>query len=190
MIMAAKHVNGWHGPIEGYATNQVTRNLWRVAHTHDRDDMMQEAAMTYLRCAARYPGVEPKHMMALYKTALRHRIDELANKNTRVGAVSCHITDIDDDEGVPLRQQEPVGATDTDGILSIMIKQAPREIAMVLNLFLTAPIELLEMAETAWAKSNRGAKKDDMNSFVRRMLGPEVGDRPVDAVRAYFLDNR
>ena len=178
----------WKGPIEGYVVNRLPDVLWRVERTHDRDDVLQEAKMTFWRCCLAYSTIDtPQHFMALFKTAWTRRVHELANKNTKVNlatAVGAHF-----DEDSPRAQaHEIAGDLNNTGILNIMMRQAPREVMMVLNLFLNAPSELLGMAEQAFADSNKGVAKNDQNAMVRRLLGPSVGERPVDAVRAYFLE--
>lgn len=183
---AQQYVPEWKGAVEGYAVNQVTRNLWRVIKTHDRDDLMQEARIAYWKCEKAYPVLDtPEHFMALYKTALRNRINELSNKNTRTAAVSLNDDwqDVRMDDRV--RREQP-GDLDNDGYIATLVKQAPREVAMVLSLFLNAPAELLDVAEQAWNGSTRGAEKRDVNAMIRRLLGPGVGERPVERVESYF----
>lgn len=168
----------WPGPIEGYATNQVHRNLWRVAATHDRDDLMQEARIVFLRCERRYPALdEARHFMALYKTALQRRIHELSNASSRVAHAPP-----DWEEGRDAR--EPIGDTDNLGALNVLVRQAPREVRLVLSFFLEAPDGLVEQAERAWALHNRG--RQELNAMLNRLLGPAVGPDPVGAVREHF----
>jgi hypothetical protein len=175
------YVPEWSGSVEGYTVNQVTKALWRVAITHDRDDLMQEARIVFLKCERAYPAVDtPQHFMALYKTALANRINDLARKHTTIKDVSVGAAD-DHERG--LRGQ--VGALDNDGYITAMVRQAPREIAMVLALFLNAPAELLELAENAWGAQKR--QRESANAMIRRLLGPEVGERPIEQVESYFL---
>lgn len=175
----AQYVPEWHGAIEGYTVNQVTRALWRVAITHDREDLMQEARIVFLKCQRAYPVIDtPQHFMALYKTALTNRIADLSNKHTRIASVS-----VGDDPDISTRREQ-AGALDNDGCLSSLIRQAPREVSMVLALFLNAPTELLEVAEQSWMRSKHG--KRDLNAMVKRLLGPGVGEEPIKQVEAYF----
>lgn len=171
----------WKGPIEGYVTNQLQKIMWRVASTMDRDDVLQEAYIVFLRCSTKYPDMDtPQHFMALFKTAWSRRVHELANKDTAAGVGQCEDEHAEQD-------RELIGELDNVGIVHTLIRQAPREVMMVLTLFLSAPAELLGLAEQAFCDSKRGKAKLDQNAMVRRLLGPEVGERPVDAVRAYFL---
>lgn len=180
----AQYVPRWEGPVEGYATNQVTRALWRVARTHDRDDLMQEARIVFWRCSRAYPVLDtPEHFMALYKTALRNRVHELANKNTRTPATASN--DEWQESGNLAKREQP-GDLDNDGYIATLVRQAPREVAMVLSLFLNAPAELLEIAEQSWSNGRRGSEKRDVNAMIRRFLGPAVGEQPVERVEAYF----
>ena len=88
---------------------------------------------------------------------------------------------IDDDR---VRDDE-IGDTENAGYLKMMIQQAPRDVRLVLTLFLDSPGDLVAMAEQAWAMQHRGHR--DMNAMVKRLLGPSVGDDPIGAVCAYFV---
>ena len=180
--VAEQYEPRWSPEIEGYTVNQVTKALWRVAITHDRDDLMQEARIVFLKCQRAYPVVDtPQHFMALYKTALANRIGDLARKHGTIKDVSCSAAD-DHEHG--LRGQ--VGALDNDGYIRSLVRQAPREVALVLSLFLNAPAELLELAEGAWGAQKR--QREGANAMIRRLLGPEVGERPIEQVESYFLN--
>ena len=183
------YVPEWKGPIEGYVVNLLPKVLWRVDRTHDRDDVLQEARMTFWRCCLAYPDIDtPQHFMALFKTAWTRRVHEMSNKNTKVNTATSQLAVVVDDEGAQAVSHDVPGDTDNMGILRTMVRQAPREVMMVLNLFLNAPAELLSMAEQAFHDSNKGVARQDQNAMVRRLLGPAVGEKPVDAVRAYFLE--
>lgn len=158
----------FEGPIEGYVVNFLRKNYWKVERTVPRDDVMQEAHVVYLRCKRRYPDVEDKHFMALFKTAWSNHFTDLANEDTeRRCEVSSSVHDDDDEHRVAYA--EPCGATDNDGMLSVLVQQAPREVSMVLNLFLNAPQELLDLALSKWRENGRylaGGSK-----HVTQMLG-------------------
>src|SRR5882757_8206440 len=63
----------WRGAFEGYARNFVARNFWRVRHVMlSEEDALQECACIFARCVKTYrvTVTEPRHFMALYKTAI------------------------------------------------------------------------------------------------------------------------
>lgn len=175
---AEQYIPRWRGSVEGYVTNQITKQLWRFSLTHDRDDLTQEAYIVFLKCERAYPVLDtPQHFMSLYMSALQRRFNDLSRKHSRIAPVSVQ----EDTEGNAHREQ--TGALDNDGYLAAMIRQAPREVSMVLALFLNAPAELLDVAERAWA--GRRDRKD-ANAMIRRLLGPDAGNAPIEQVEAYF----
>lgn len=171
------------GPVEGYVVNFLKRNLWRVARTHDHEDAMQEAHLVFLRTAARYPMVDtPQHFMALFKTSWANEFHDLS-----VGATEARrlVSDANpDDDETAQAYSEIVGELDNDGMLAVMIRQAPTEVLMVLNLFLNAPTELLELARAAWRRSGR--YQSDGDQAASRMLGLPPGSTPITTTKEYF----
>lgn len=182
----SSHLPEWKGPIEGFVVNFLHKNLWRIANTHTFDDAMQEAWCVFLRTAATYPTVEtPQHFMALFKRSWINEFNDLSNSATAVRAeVTEVVTEVDEDDWT----REVIGDLDNDGALAVMLRQAPREVLMVLNLFLNAPQELLDLAMAAWKKSGR--KMADGDTAVERMLGLPAGTKPVTQTREYFGDGK
>ena len=173
----------FEGPIMGYVANSLTGHVWKVAPLYDRDDLMQEAYLVFLRCASKYPALdEGKHFMALFKTAWSNHMILLARKATK-NRFTVSEAQLDRDDGSEWRREAP-GDLDNEGLLRTMVRQAPSEVLMVLNLFLSAPAELLELATTTWSsQASRGA---DPNEFVCRALGLPAGSKPIEQVREYL----
>ena len=173
----------FEGPIMGYAAGSIQRHLWKVGPLFDRDDMMQEAYLVFLRCASSYPVLDtPQHFMSLFKTAWSRHIIDLAKKHTKTRViVSANM--VDEDDGHEW-QREPVGDLDNAGYLLTMLRQAPAEVRQVLNLFLNAPAELIDMAMSAWQETAGIAP--DPNAFICRALGLPKGTKPIETVREYL----
>jgi len=173
----------FEGPIQGYATNTITKQLWRFQPGYDRDDLLQEAWLVFARCASRYPLLDtPQHFMALYKSALKRHLDALSTKVSRARPLLC--PEPEDQETGETITREAIGETENAGYLRVLLRQAPREVLMVLNLFLVAPAELLELASAAW---NKNGNPDDIDAFINRCLGLPKGSRPAQQVKE-FLD--
>lgn len=69
-----KFLPQWHGPIEGYAKNQIRHLLPRVRHFTEYDDLLQEAFEVYLFCRMRYTTVDnAAWFMSLFKRVLYSR---------------------------------------------------------------------------------------------------------------------
>lgn len=182
----SRHLPEFKGPIEGYVVNFLKKNFWRVAATHDREDIMQEAHLVFLRVASRYPMVEtPQHFMALFKRTWANEFNDLSDRATLARQlVSEHLFEEGEEE---TWQRDAVGDLDNDGALAVMVRQAPREVVMVLNLFLNAPQELLELALTTWRKN--GNYKAEGDKAVAKMLGLPAGSTPITSTQTYFGDH-
>lgn len=177
------YIPEFKGPIEGYVVNFIHKQHWRLARTHDREDMKQEAHYVFLRCAAKYPILDtPQHFMSLFKTAWSNHITDLAKRSTAARAMVSENQFEAEDEEAWVRDH--VGELDNEGQLAVMLRQAPREVLMVLNLFLNAPQELLDLATQAWVGSGR--RRVDGNVMVGRLLGLDPEQDPLGKVHDYF----
>lgn len=153
------------GPLEGFVVNYITKHYWRVARTVPREDLMQEAYVVFLRCRAKYGGtVEPKHFMALFKTAWLNHFTDLANADT---AERCVYSATPDDGGM---EADRVGELRNDGELAVRLRQAPKEVQLVLKLFLNAPQELLDVALNSWRSSDKRTRNGGCGK-INQLLG-------------------
>ncbi len=169
----------WKGEHEGYATNYMARQHWRIKSTVPWDDAMQEAAFVFMRCKRKYTEVtEPQHFMALFKTALANHVTDLANANTEHRENMA----MAEDESVAL---VVTGDMDNDGMLATLIRQAPREVQMVLSLFLNAPQELLDVALAGWRGKDRRMRSGG-SKRVNQMLGLPEDRNTMQEVEDYF----
>jgi hypothetical protein len=158
----------WKGPMEGWVVNFLKTQMWRVAGTMEHADVMQEAYLVFLRCKKAYPKLDTaRHFMALYKTAWQRQFTDFANADTasRVITEMPRIR-IDDD----FVEYEPMGEADNEGYLAILLSEAPREVLMVMNLFLSAPQELIEIALSSWNGSDKRCKAGG-SKRINQMLG-------------------
>lgn len=173
----------FNGPIEGYVMNWIGREYWRLKRTHEREDVKQEAYLVFLRCTSKYPIIDtPQHFMALFKTAWSNHVNDLSEKATKARALVPE-THLDAEDGSEWRR-EAMGETDNAGALTLMVQQAPREVMMVLNLFLNAPQELLELATKAWA--SQGHRNPHGNMMINKMLGLPADVDSLGKVNDYF----
>ena len=179
VVVEYNYVPEFKGPIEGWLANNVARNLWRLQPLYEREDAMQEGFIVFMRCAAKYPILDNgAHFMALFKRAWNNRLNDLSVKASRTRALHVDQTyHLPADMEVP----EAPGDLDNDGLLGVMIRQAPREVLMVLNLLLNAPQELLALATRAWEASE--SKNSDM---MNRLLGLPDEMPVMTKVRDYF----
>lgn len=168
------------GPIEGYVVNHMAKNYWRVERSMSQLEVLQEAWLIFNKCSNHYADTvtEPQHFMALFKTAWERRFTTLTLIDTKHRHAS-----INTDDGDAVDVETP-GDLDNDGYLRVMISQAPREVSMVLSLFLNAPVELLDLAVAAW--KDNGKRCAGGNAHVAKLLGMPADSKPLDAVEDYF----
>jgi hypothetical protein len=171
------------GPIEGFVMNQLKSDYWRVAATLSWLEAMQEAHVVFLRCCKRFPADEardtPQAFMALFKTAWRNQFNDLSNYDSK-HRVCVHMP-VRDETG---EEVEFLGVVDNDGMLAIMIEQAPSEVRMVLSVMVNAPAELLELAFKAWTSS--GKRRAGSSKHLAAMLGLDPGVDAIRLVEDYF----
>lgn len=172
------------GPLEGYIVNFINRHHWKVARTMPREDLKQEAYLIFLRVSGKYPDLDtPQHFMALFKTAWYHHFIDLANTDTqsRVLVPSTVRLSEDGDEVTT----DVVGESDSDGYLAVLLKQAPQEVVMVLNLFLNAPQEMINVALGSWSGRDRRCKAGGSKKICQ-MLGLPADQDILKQVEEYF----
>lgn len=174
----------FEGPIEGYVMNFINKHCWKVARAYQREDLKQEAYLIFLRCVGKYPDLEtPQHFMALFKTAWNRHFIDLANEDTASRIlVQAPVATMEDGYEVPY---EIAGDTDHDGHLSLLLEQAPREISMVLNLFLNAPQEILDLSLGSWNGRDRRYKAGG-SQRICQMLGLPQNRDVLKEVEEYF----
>lgn len=178
----------FEGPIEGYVVNSMRTNYFRVEATMTREDYMQEAHLVFLQVRKHYQGKvsEPKHFMALFKRAWSNRLADLSTIDTRERELFC--ADHSSYDGEPERQYEAAGDLDNDGQLVTLIRQAPREVALVLNLFLSAPQEMLELALQSWRGRDKRCKAGG-SERICRLLGLDPSHDVMQQVEEYLTAN-
>ena len=183
LLCQKKDMPVFEGPIQGYVVNFLKKSLWRVRATHTFEDAQQEAYAVFLRTAAKYPDTEtPEHFMSLFMRSWINEFHDLSSKATEARKLVSDIKpSFDGEEG---ERYDPVGDLDNDGALAVMLRQAPQEVLMVLNLFLNAPAELLELASNTWRK--HGHYNADGDKAVSAMLGLPKGSTPMRATEEYL----
>lgn len=176
-----KYVPEFTGPIEGWVVNFLKKNAWRVARTMEFADCIQEAQLVFLRVARTYPDVvDAPHFMALFKTSWTRRFNDLSTDDTNVRQGEVHM---EEHEGSAPWQ--PVGELQNDGELQVMLRQAPREVTMVLNLLLKAPQEMLETLLGSWKGRDRRTKGNG-SERINQLLGLPLHQDTLGRVHDYF----
>lgn len=175
MSASKKYVPEFDGVIKGWTVNFLTKNVWRVERIMTIDDCLQEAQLVFLRVSRTYKVTEAKHFMALYKTSWTRRFNDLSDENSAVR----------DNEVLSAKDAMPldrVGDLANEGELRVMLRQAPREVRMVLELILRAPQEVVDIVFAGWRKDRqRGSER------INAMLGLPLEQDTLQRVEKYFL---
>lgn len=172
----------YKGAIEGYVINFLKSNFWRVSTHMEYEDILQESYVIFLKLKNKYDEIDtPQHFMSLFKTAWFNHFTDLSHKDTNL---RCMVSSTNDEDGQ--LTDYIIGETDNEGALRMLIKQAPEEVRMVIQLFLNAPTELLELASTAWKDS--GHNSDKGNGLLCKLLGFQEGTDVISIVKNYFSE--
>ncbi|UNA00825.1 hypothetical protein ZHS_69 [Edwardsiella phage vB_EpM_ZHS] len=182
--MSSSYEPVFKGPIEGFVVNSLKTNFWRIEASCTMDDAMQEARCAFLRVAHKYPGVEAPQFMALFKMAWHNKLTDLANDDTKLRAMVPLLARSEQESYDSDYAVELVGDLDNDGALGVAIRQAPREVQAVVNLFLQAPQEILDLALRGW--SAKGRRKTDGSKRICRLLGLDEGMDVMQLVEDHF----
>lgn len=170
----------WDGPIAGYVTNYLARYHWKIQRTVPWEDAIHEGFVVFLRCKRKYHVQEGKHFMALFKTAWYRHFTDLCNEDT---ASRCILAS---DAIERNEHPESIGELENAGMLSIMLRQAPHEVKMVLTLFLNAPQELLQQAVGAWFDCRDNKSRLKTSKRINSLLGLPADFDSMKAVDDYF----
>lgn len=173
------------GPIQGYVVNFLKSNYWRVAATQQRSDVMQDAYIVFMRVSRAYPDMDtPQHFMSLFKRSWVNHFTDLSNQDTASRAL-CQLQSRSDEGESNALDFDPVGDLDNDGTLAIMLRQAPKEVVSVLNLFLNAPQEILECALRSWNGPDK-RRRAGGSEKINKLLGLPKHVDALQAVHDYF----
>lgn len=176
----------YEGPIAGWTVNHIQANLWRVSRVREREDLLQDAQEVFLRCAARYPDMDtPQHFMSLYQRSWINHVNDLSNDQTKIKAEVGMQRGTSEEE----YDWEPVGDLENDGYFAIKLRQAPNEVKQVLNLFLNAPQEILDLALGSWKGRDRRCTTGGSKKICRLLGLPDELD-VMQMVSDYFTETR
>ncbi len=170
-----KFIPRFTGAIEGWATNYINKNYWRIEAQHDFDDLLQDAYLYFLICVNRYPYViEPAHFMALFKRCFINHINSLARQSSPIEAINI------------LTLINP----DNYGYLTVLLNEAPEEIKCLLRTIFDekeASSFRAPCVRYKEGKKNSRAKRETTNEKFCRILGYDPKQiNLVDMLRQYL----
>lgn len=139
--------------VEGWTKKFISQNQWRCDHVNDFDDLLQDAYLTFVKIAERYPRVvHPPHFLALYRRALANKFHDMSRARRRLR---------DAFSDVPA--EAALEHLDTpDSYLEAIIAEAPEATKLALRLIATKPDLFRE---------EPAALRENLNMKLRRILG-------------------
>lgn len=165
----------YEGPIEGWVVNYLKKNFWRVKNAMEYEDLMGEAYLLFLELGKRYTDIDnPKWFMAMFQRCFMNRIADLSSTDSdlRKNPTLSDLTPEEDSGDSSFMQflvDSVHGDLETDGMVEIMLDQAPDEIKQTIRLILNMPSEILSKVIDTWKE--RGKKKELGNQMICAMLG-------------------
>lgn len=162
----------WKGEIEGYARKFTAKEEWRTLPRYDRDDLMQELYVVFMKLEEAYPEVRtPSHFMALFKVSARNKIIHLANARTRE---QVKLYGTEGEPEVPIELDQLGEAEDprlSDLFVKCMFEDAPAAIKDLIKQLRSQGVDEL--------KYNR--RRDGTRPTTNELLNELAGNRePVD----------
>lgn len=152
--------------VRGMIVNMARRNLWKVAHWQDLDDLVQDGYMLWAKVRRRYPDVQDiKHLTALFQTTFSRYIIGLAAKKRAVDEIAVSQLVSDDNDFDPF---ENLGSQDEEQTVSLMIKQMPYELRMLWR-FLNSEDGRKRLRARKLKRKN--GVRETNNQFLCRVLG-------------------
>jgi len=147
----------WEGATKNWAKGFLLKNRWRCDRIHEIDDLLQDAYLTFLKIADRYPRVMGQaHFMTLYRRAMANEMHDRSrymrrkrelHQDTSVDAVEI--------------SAERIGEVSNSGYVNLLIDQAPDDLKLALECLVHNPPELIHQR---WHREN-------LNMGLRRVLG-------------------
>lgn len=160
----------WEGAIQKWAAKFIRQNRWRCDSIHSSDDLLQDAYLTFMKIAERYPRVhEAKHFMRLYQVALRNEMHEhsryVQRKRNWVGDETFN--------------------TDHEGYLGALIAEAPEEIQLALACYQDdTKLEVLREPRPLQPDPTKLRQHECLNRKLRRLTGASATADLVGGIRA------
>lgn len=149
----------WDGGISGWAANFIRNNRWRCDSIHDFDDLMNDAYLCFIKVCQYYPRImEPRHFMALFKTALRNSMHDKARymKHKR-------LMHEETPEDVSDLYAGRIGELTNQGYLLTLLNGAPQEIR--------AGLRVIDSDAEAVRINSVTGKRENLNARIGRVLG-------------------
>ena len=156
----------WVGQVEPYLRKVADRVLWKIESLgYTAEDFIQEGYFIYKKVLERYGTVldHKGKLSPLFRVSINNFVTDLANDSTKSNSFLDKGREVGDLFG------EELFDNTNNGYLNVLIREAPKEVLEVVNLFFNTPAELVdEVRAFLDTKHNKGFKS---NKFLCKVLG-------------------
>ena len=129
----------WNSKFQGWSAKFIAKNMWRVEGDGDHDprekfkSLMADAYLTFRHVLASYPlTTDPKHIMALYQTAMINEFHDRAKEYSLKRTTEISMETVLNED---LKLLDTLGESNNEGLLRIILSELPPEIRAVLEVF-------------------------------------------------------
>lgn len=162
----------------GWVFNTIQKNYWRVAGYYEFEDLIQDSFIVWRRVADRYPDVELKQRMALFKTSFNNHIHDLSKKRTAF--VTRYTSEADMNVTVDFLRDGTDGSQDPN--VNLIIQQLPTKLRRMLErLYTEAPPHRRRLDGTRETTNERLCRLAKLDPKLRDVRG---------AIQNYLHGNR
>lgn len=120
----------FEGTFYNTARAMAIKHVWRVRPMLDVEDLVQEAALVFYRCADKYYPEQcstPKHFMGLFVMSLSNRITSLASDRFKYRE-QCAMSQFGEDACESIAKREAESDPFASADLSLIIEDAPHNL--------------------------------------------------------------
>lgn len=167
----------WNEIWERWTAKFIHKNKWKCEDIYEFNDLMHDAYLVFRHVKATYPLIsEPKHLMALYQTALRY---ELFDKAKQRQQKSMYEVSLEYAVGEDLTLIDTLGEPNNEGYLNLLISELPQELKGLLALFndpaKLARLRNMDKRSRLAALAGIQMRKLSLNDACCKMLGLPPG---------------
>lgn len=153
----------FYGVYQQWAYKEIERNFWRLHYLYDVDDLAQDAYLKFLQCQLRYVGVieTPEHFMALYKTAFRNHLHDLASSTITSSGIFT-VGEVEESDGM---------IEDGQGELAVLLSRAPYPLNLLFSAIETIEFNRLLTKDRKRQSYGSVSYRETTNELFCRLLG-------------------
>lgn len=180
----------WDGLWQGWTAKYIRKHRAMADDTDEFQDLMHDAYLIFRYVKATYPLVtEPKHLMALYQTALRNEFIDKSQKKRQKNALEVSLEHV---MGEDLKLIDTLGELNNEGYLKVLIDELPQEVKTLLSIFndeaMLAKLRKEPTQTKLGALAGIPPKRITMNGALCRLLGLPLNTNLRELLRSALME--